>query len=120
MKASMIALFFAVFGLLNVPAQAQSGADELQYRWNAHGFFAAGGTMSETGASITGGGGGVEGFVWKRVTAGADVSVFHDNYYTKIGNFGHVGGQVGYHFASREKTRGADPFVVFGIGGYFP
>ena len=35
-------------------------------------------------------------------------------------NLRHVGANVSYHFADREKTRGMDPFVLFGVGRYFP
>jgi hypothetical protein len=48
------------------------------------------------------------------------VSAFRDSYYTAVGTFGHVGAQIGYHFASREKIRGADPFITFGVGSFFP
>ena len=105
-----------------LPAWAQTKPDDsaVEYKWNAHGYFAGGSSMGDNNAGYAGGGGGFEAFVWKRVTVGGDVSVFRDNYYTAVGTFGHIGAQVGYHFASRDKTRGADPFVIFGVGGYFP
>lgn len=110
---------FAVLAALQIPARAESGAGFL-YKWNVHGFYAAGSALAETTAGLRGGGGGAELFVWKRFAAGADVSALHDQYYWALGNVGHVGAQVSYHFASREKIRGVDPFLLFGVGRFFP
>ncbi len=104
---------------LQTPARAESDAAFL-YRWNGHGFYAAGGSMGETGAGLRGGGGGAEVFFWNRFTAGADISAFRDEYYRAVGTLGHAGAQVGYHFAPRDKVRGMDPFVLFGVGRFFP
>jgi hypothetical protein len=89
-------------------------------RLNGYGFFAAGGSLAEIGGRFTGGGGGLEVFVWRGVTAGAEVSAFRDDYYGTTRNLRHVGGNVSYHFTNREKTRGIDPFVSFGVGRFFP
>ena len=120
MKRVWFSLFVVILIAPGLTAHAQPGATEFQDRWIAHGFFAAGSSLAENNAGFIGGGGGVEAFIWKRVTAGADASGFRDNYYRAVGTFGHVGAQVGYHFASREKTRGVDPFILFGVGSFFP
>ena len=119
MNRTWFGLLFVILTLLPLPSRAESSGAFL-YKWNGHVFFAAGAALGETGAGFRGGGGGVEAFVWKRVTAGADVSAFRDTYYKAVGTFGHVGAQVGYHFAGREKIRGADPFLTFGVGCFFP
>jgi hypothetical protein len=109
-------------GLLLSAALAQqlAGRNDAWPRWSAHGYFAGGSSVSENNAGFKGGGGGVEAFVWKRATVGADISILRDSYYTAVGTFGHAGAQAGYHFAGRERSRGADPFVLFGVGAYFP
>jgi hypothetical protein len=107
-------------------AAAASAVEELRagkpYRWNAHGFFTAGGSLAKIGGRFKGGGGGVEAFIGRGLAAGAEVSVYRDTYYGTIfmRNLGHVGANVSYHFAARERTRRMDPFVLFGVGRYFP
>jgi hypothetical protein len=51
---------------------------------------------------------------------GGDVSAFQDYYYRAVGTFGHAGANAVWHFADREKEKGADPFVLFGVGRHFP
>jgi hypothetical protein len=64
----------------------------------------------------------VEAFIGGGVAAGAEVAAFRDTYYGSgtERNLSHVAANVSYHFADREKTRGMDPFVLFGVGRYFP
>jgi hypothetical protein len=119
MRRLWCVLSLIVFTGLQTYSLAESDAT-FQNRWSGHGFLAAGGSMGETGAGFTGGGGGVEAFFWKRLAVSADVSAYRDNYYKAVGTFGHAGGQVAYHFSSREKARGAAPFLLFGVGCYFP
>jgi hypothetical protein len=102
-----------------IPAGAQSDSG-FRYRWNGYGYYAVGGSLGERGGNYRGGGAGAEGFFWKGFTAGADVSAFQETYGQWSRNFGHAGVNAGYHFASRAKTRGIDPFLLFGVGGFFP
>jgi hypothetical protein len=92
------------------------------YRWNAHGFFTAGGSLAKFGGRFKGGGGGVEAFIGRGLAAGAEVSVYRDTYYGTITmrTLDHVGANVSYHFTARERARRMDPFVLFGVGRYFP
>jgi hypothetical protein len=105
-------------------ASAAPGAEALKqgssHRWNGYGFFAAGGSLAEIGGRFKGGGGGLEVFIWRGFSAGAEASAFQDDYYGTTRNLRHVGGNVSYHFAGREKTRGIDPFISFGGGRFFP
>jgi hypothetical protein len=116
--------FFLFTMSVAAAAQTLAGAQAdstFRYRWNGYGYFAAGGGMADDGSGkFRGGGAGAEGFFWKRFTAGADVSVFQETYLRASRTFGHAGVNAGYHFASRAKTRGMDPFVLFGVGGFFP
>lgn len=96
------------------------GADRpLVPRWSAHGFFAGGSSVGDNQAGFRGGGGGVNAHVWRGLTVGGDVSAYQDNYYKAVGTFGHAGTQVGYHF-SRDEDGTLEPFVLFGVGAYFP
>ena len=114
-------LFLVCIGVSCVEVSVAEESDAaFRYKWNGYGFYAAGSSVGETNAGFRGGGGGAEVFVWKRVTASADVSALQDNYYKAVGTFGHVGAQLGHHFSDREKVRGVDPFVLFGVGCYFP
>lgn len=100
--------------------RGQTGEEQPQQRWNAHGYYAGGSSTVESAGSFQGGGGGVEAFVWKRLSAGLDGSFFQDKYYGHGQTFGHVGVQAAWHFASREKARGVDPFLLVGAGTFFP
>jgi hypothetical protein len=90
------------------------------HRWNGNGFFAVGGSLAEIGTGFKGAGGGVEAFIWRGVSAGGEVSVFRDTYGGATRDLRHVGANVSYHFTAREGTRRLDPFVLFGVGRYFP
>ena len=101
---------------------AETPKQGISRRWNGHGFFSAGGSLAKIGGRFEGGGGAVEAFIGGGVAAGAEVSAFRDTYYGAgtMRDLSHVGANVSYHFAGREKTRGVDPFVLFGVGRFFP
>ena len=102
-------------------APGGKSGDDFVYRWNGYGFFASGGTVMEGGQpGFRGGGGGFEGFLWKGITAGADVSALYEKYLNAGHTSGHLGANLGYPFASRTKQRGMAPFVLFGVGEFFP
>jgi hypothetical protein len=112
-------LSLAVVAACAALARAESDPESVS-RWNGYGFYAGGSAMGETRAGLTGGGGGAEAYLWKRLAVGADISGFTDRYYRMAGAVGHAGAQAVWHFASREKARGADPFLAFGVGRHFP
>lgn len=103
---------------LSVLVMNGQAADPPAHRWNGYLFGAAGGSLGDNNATFQGGGGGVEGYVWKGLAASADLSLYRDNYYRFSGT-GYFGAQVAWHFASQEKTRGADPYVLLGGGAWF-
>jgi len=108
-------------GCASAAPGAEAPTQGTSRRLNGYGFFAAGGSLADIGGRFTGGGGGLEVFVWRGVAAGAEVSAFRDDYYGTITrNLRHVGANVSYHFTDREKARGMDPFVSFGVGRFFP
>ena len=94
---------------LALPLAAQS------YNGSAYGFFTAG--ACQHGYALYGGGGGVEGFLWKGLTAGVDVSQqrFADDRRTLGMTLFSV--PVGYHFVDRNKPLKWDPFVSAGVIG---
>ncbi|MCW5962493.1 MAG: hypothetical protein KIT83_00535 [Bryobacterales bacterium] len=65
------------------------------------------------GVAFGGVGGGVEGLVWKGLSLGAAGSA---NTFVRGPNIYLLTGQVGYHFVDRNRPRGSDPFVSFGMG----
>ena len=120
-KLWLLILVCIGLGCAQTPEGAQSDS-AFRYKWNGYGFYGGGDSVVDDsgGGGFKGGGAGAEGFFWKGFTAGADASAFKETYGRWSRNFGHAGVNAGYHFASRAKIRGMDPFVLFGVGGFFP
>jgi hypothetical protein len=96
---------------VEAPVQGRS------HRWNGNGFFAVGRSLGAIGTGFKGAGGGADVFIWRGVTAGAEVSAFRDTYGGAIRNLRRAGANGSYHFTARRRM---DPFFLFGVGRFFP
>ena len=89
------------------PASASGAEAPMQgwsHKWNADGFYEVGGSLAEIGAGFKGAGGGAEAFIWRGLSAGAEVSAYRDTYSGANRDLRHVGANVSYHFNARERT----------------
>ena len=79
------------------------------YAGSAYGFFTGG--ACQHGYALYGGGGGVEGFVWKGLSVGADAA--QQKFVDDRRTFGMtlLSLPVGFHFVDRNKPLKWDPFV---------
>jgi hypothetical protein len=120
MKAFCVGMMFAGLAVAQTPDPGAPDA-AFRYRGSGYGFVGAGGTVIEGGQpGFKGGGFGGEAFLWKGLAASADVSILSEDYLRARRTFGHAGVQAAYHWGNLKKVRGVDPFVLFGVGGFFP
>ncbi len=88
-----------------------------RFRWNGFGYWAGGSSLIKSQGGLSGGGGGIEAYIWKGLTVGGSLTAFHDSDTSR--GLGHGCADLSYHFAGRQKLRGMDPFLDFGLGGFF-
>lgn len=97
--------------LLMAAAGLEAQSEPFRYRGSLHAEASVGACVH--GYAFGGGGGGGEVFLWKGLSAGVRAS---GNAFSDYGPIGIVLGEVGYHFVDRNRERGADPFLTFGVG----
>lgn len=88
--------------------------EPFRYKGSGYGYFTAG--ACQHSYAIVGGGGGAEGFVWRRMTVGVEGGY---QSFTQGGRWGTVYFPIGYHAVDRNKAARWDPFVSFAVGLFY-
>lgn len=92
---------------------SQVGEPRKQFRYKGNGYLYFDTGACKHGYAIVGVGGGGEGFIWRGLTLGGDLSYNHfvDDAPFILGSL-----RFGYHFVDRSVPKKIDPFVNFSLG----